>query len=281
MMRGMQRAFLFAVIACALLPYGSDVIAQDAGSLLPDSIWFDADTGNAQAVPVKDSVRDSVNRDSRWLPKPKKLSKPKPAEAAKGQGANAAGGGTGGGTGGGFSGMGLSLGNLFGWLLIILLVGLAAVALYALMSRFEPDDVGGSQSARRRQRQKPDEQTLERIAALPPELRRTDVNMRSEAERLMGEGQYDLAIILLFGHQLLTLDGVGMIRLQRGKTNRRYLRECRGADRDAAGALRQTTELFERSFFGGHAIAPDDFARAWKANELLERVADSRPGVAA
>ncbi len=96
---------------------------------------------------------------------------------------------------------------------------------------------------------------------LPAELRRTDVNLRSEAERLMREGQYDQAIILLFGHQLLLLDRFGMLRLNRGKTNRKYVRETRAVDGELAGRLQDTVNAFERSYFGRHSIAQREFVR--------------------
>ena len=95
---------------------------------------------------------------------------------------------------------------------------------------------------------------------LPAELRRTDVNLRSEAERLMNAGQFDQAIILLFGHQLLLLDHAGLLRLSRGKTNGRYVRETRAADHESADRLRLTATAFERSYFGRHTIAAGEFA---------------------
>jgi len=117
---------------------------------------------------------------------------------------------------------------------------------------------------------RPDQQTIERIKHLPPELRRTDVNLRTECERLMRAGQYDQAIILLLGHQLLLLDRHGMLRLSRGKTNGRYVRETRSRDERCGRWLRETADAFEQSYFGRHEISPDVFAELWDQNGRLE-----------
>ena len=116
----------------------------------------------------------------------------------------------------------------------------------------------------------PDEQLLERIKHLPAELRRTDVNLRTECERLMKAGQYDQAIILLLGHQLLILDQAGYLRLNRGKTNGRYVRETGRQDPAIGKWLKQTTQAFEASYFGRHALADDLFTRLWLQNTQME-----------
>jgi hypothetical protein len=116
---------------------------------------------------------------------------------------------------------------------------------------------------------------------LPVELRRSGVNLRGEAQRLMEEANFDQAIILLFAHQLLLLDRAGLLRLNRGKTNRRYVRETRSVDRESAERLRATAEAFERSYFGAHALTADEFARLWVENEGLERSVQRRQEAAA
>ncbi len=116
---------------------------------------------------------------------------------------------------------------------------------------------------------------------LPAELRRTDVNLRSEAERLMQEGQYDQAIILLFAHQLLLLDRATLIRLNRGKTNGKYVRETRSVDPESAQWLRATVAAFERSYFGRHPIEQDDFTELWQSNLKLEESIRRRQELAA
>ncbi len=214
---------------------------------LSDTIWFDADQDSLLPVKVKPREDDSLNRDSRWLPKAKRVPAPE-SNAATG----AATGGTA--TGGGWFGTGLSIGNMLGWLLLFTLLTAAVMAIAYALSRSE-FEFSASRSARTSKRlDTPDQQTLERMKHLPAELRRTDVNLKSEAARLMAEQNFDQAIILLFAHQLLLLDRGGLLRLNRGKTNRRYVRETRSADRETAERLQATINAFERSYFGRHTI---------------------------
>jgi hypothetical protein len=165
-------------------------------------------------------------------------------------------------------------------LLFAIIVAAIGGLAYAL-SKAEVDVSGNPPSIAGNHSRLPDEQTIQRMKHLPAELRRLDVNLRSEAERLMKEGRFDQAIILLFGHQLLLLDQVGMLRLNRGKTNRKYVRETRSLDADAANQLDATVTAFERSYFGRHLISRSEFEALWLANSELERAADRRPETAA
>ncbi|MEM8666548.1 MAG: DUF4129 domain-containing protein [Planctomycetota bacterium] len=232
--------------------------------VVSDSIWYDADEGAVVPIDVVPETDDSLNRNSRWLPKAKRVEQPKTTNTG------GTGGGGGGGTGAGVLGTGLSIGNVFGWVLLVaLFAGGIALLLFAI-SKSETDLSNSKNSSTKDLLKSSDEQLLERMKHLPKELRRTDVNLRSEAERLMGEGEYDQAIILLFGHQLLLLDRVGMLRLNRGKTNRRYVRETRRSDSEAARILKSTVYAFERSYFGRHSIQSDQFQSLWHSNEILE-----------
>jgi hypothetical protein len=228
---------------------------------ISDSVWYDADKG-VVPVPVKPVVDDSPNRDSRWLPKPAKV---------KQSTNNANNTTTTGGTGNGVFGTGLSLGNVFGWAILVVIIAALIGLLVYTFSKTELDLNAPVSSKAGRDAALPDEQTIERMKHLPAELRRTDVNLRSEAERLMMEGLYDQAIILLFGHQLLLLDRVGMLRLNRGKTNRKYIRETRAADVESSQRLQQTVHAFESSYFGQHQIEQQQFAELWESNAQLEQ----------
>jgi hypothetical protein len=234
---------------------------------LGDSAWYDADLGELIPVHVQPVVDDSLNRDSRWLPKAKRIQQPEttPPQTTTG----------GGGTGGGLFGSSLTIGNLFGWLLLLAIVAATAGTIIYALSKTEVDLTSKARSKSRKPSTTPDEQTIERMKHLPAELRRTDVNLRSEAERLMNAGQYDQAIILLFGHQLLLLDRVGMLRLNRGKTNRKYVRESRTADPETAGRLQQTVNAFERSYFGRHVLSQREFSELWRSNLKLEQAVEA------
>ena len=243
-------------------------------SALGDSIWYDADTGSILPVEVDPVIDDSLNRNSRWLPKAKRVKAPTGGAAT----GNAAGGlppTT------GIFGSGLTFGNLLGWLMLIILITFAVGLLVYAISKTEIEASPNPRGKAKHLSQTPDEQTIERMKHLPAELRRTDVNLRSEAERLMRNGNYDQAIILLFGHQLLLLDHVGMLRLNRGKTNRKYVRETRAADPNSAKRLVATVTAFERSYFGRHTIDQREFAELWDSNEKLEAEIERRPEAAA
>lgn len=239
---------------------------------LSDTIWFDAEDGSVIPVEVKPRQDDSFNRNSRWLPKAKRVQ-----DSA---GTSTANGTTNTITGNGWFGTGLTTGNLLGWVLIIAFVVVAALVLMYALSKTEIDLAAGPAGRQRGGKRDHDEQTLERIKQLPPELRRTDVNLRDEAQRLMSQGDYKQAIILLFAHQLLYLDRAGYLRLNRGKTNRLYVRETRASDRQIGFWLQATVTAFERSYFGRHSIQSDDFSQLWTDNLALEQAVQKRQEVA-
>lgn len=169
------------------------------------------------------------------------------------------------------------MGNLFGWVLLaVSVMAVVGIIVYAVSQAEIKMAVRGTKSVSDSAAEgMPDQQTLERMKHLPPELRRTDVNLRTECERLMEEGAFEQAIILLLGHQLLLLDSNGMLRLSRGKTNGRYVRETRTHQEACADWLRQTADAFEQSYFGRHEIPADVFGQLWRQNQSLEAATQS------
>lgn len=262
---------LFSVLLFGSLARGQQTESIDDSPIrgaLSTTPWFDAEQNSLKPIAVEPQTDDSLNRDSRWLPKPPKLKKntgPTPLAAAPPNTGTPAAPGT------GLFNTGLSALNLLGWLTlgIVVLVGVAAI--FQILSRAELNTQkvgkGGSSALSGKA---PDEQTLERMKHLPKELRRTDVNLRSEAQRMMQDAQYDQAIILLFAHQLLLLDRYGVLRLNRGKTNRKYIRETRASNQRIAECLEATITSFERSYFGRHNITRNEFMETWRLNEQLE-----------
>ncbi|QDT10218.1 DUF4129 domain-containing protein [Planctomycetes bacterium K23_9] len=251
--------------------------SSPTANALQSTPWFDADAGTLIPVTVNERIDDSVNRNSRWLPKPPKVAKKKKTTAKT---TTTKGGTTGTGTGTGLFGSDLTLGNVFGWLLLALVIFAAVGGLVYAFSKTEID-LGKTKDAAKISTDAPDEQMIERMKHLPAELRRTDVNLRTESERLMNEGQFGQAIILLFGHQLLMLDQAGSLRLTRGKTNGRYVRETRSSDRESGERLGRTVTAFERSYFGRHGITQSEFASLWENNQALEQRLTSQQEVAA
>lgn len=225
---------------------------------IPSTPWYDPDKDQLIPLEVKTNLPEAENRNSRWLPKAKKV------RAAP----TAAGGGAGVGTTGG----GFSFGNALSWLVLILIgFGLIFLVLF-VFSKVEPDAMSNRKATSSDAMVDVDEQMLERMKELPAEVRRTDVNLRSEAERLMKLAKFDEAIVMLFGHQLLLLDRCRVLRLARGKTNGRYVRETRGNAPQANMYFVNTVAAFEASYFGGHTPSADRFEKLWNENTTLESV---------
>lgn len=104
------------------------------------------------------------------------------------------------------------------WVLLLSFLAIVGVLVFKILARLEPSAGGVQRSpSSRLPTGEPDAAMIQRISLLAPELQRTDVNLRNEAERLMRAGQLDDAIILLFGHQLILLDRAGWLRLAQGQ----------------------------------------------------------------
>ena len=113
---------------------------------------------------------------------------------------------------------------------------------------------------------------MKRMDELPAEIRCPGMDLRGEAQRLMGLGQLDEAVKCLFGHQLLLLDRRGMLQLSSGKTNGKYVTETRRARSEAAKLLGNTVAAFEASYFGRHTPTAESFRQLWSDNERLESI---------
>jgi hypothetical protein len=85
----------------------------------------------------------------------------------------------------------------------------------------------------------------------------------AEVRRLYEAGNYDQAVIYFFSFQLVQLDHHQFIRLEKGKTNRQYLRELH-AHRSLRGLVEQVMLLFEDVFFGGRQLSRNQFDVCWQ-----------------
>lgn len=102
-----------------------------------------------------------------------------------------------------------------------------------------------------------------KIQDLPFEVEPTMFGLLAQAKRYRAAGDFSKAIIYLFSHALVEMDGARCIRLERGKTNRVYLRELRERD-NLRGFTSQLVLAFEHSFFGKHALSQEAFERIWQ-----------------
>lgn len=112
-----------------------------------------------------------------------------------------------------------------------------------------------------------------KVADLPFEVKRAAYqNPLAEAEALMRAGRFSQAIVFLYGYMLLALDQSRKIELQKGKTNRMYLRELR-----AHARLRTIVEgamfAFEDVYFGKHEIAREQFLEHWSQMDEFHQLA--------
>lgn len=104
-----------------------------------------------------------------------------------------------------------------------------------------------------------------KVTDLPFELEQTQVGLLAQADEYRRRGDYSKAMVYLFSHLLVELDSSGLIRLERGKTNRSYLRELAPHKRIEAH-MHLAVRWFEHVFFGKNAMDAVAFDR------LRERV---------
>lgn len=233
------------------------VLPKDTPSkgVVADSDWYDAEASEIVPVPVVNREEDSIHRDSRWLPQatavPNPVGKNTPAILS-----------------GSWIDEGWTFSSVISWLFLL---GIVVLTGFLVAWLVRPSGLAGNLStegsfdsvASR-------ERLLERIKHLPEELRRENLDYRAEAERLMKNGAFDQAVILLLAYQLLILDRAACLRLNRGKTNRQYLREMRFAEEIGSDWFERVIILFERSYFGKIVIREAEFSRCWKENKMLE-----------
>lgn len=239
-------------------PQAPEAVVAKSIQEIGKTTWFDPEKQSLVPIPLEQTQTDTVHRDSRWLPGAKKIAKPPAPSTA---------------TPSGWFNTSLTTANLIGWLILGLVFVASAAAVLYVFAKINPDTMLAFDRPTTGDEARPNEQTIQRMEQLPAELRRTDVDLRSEAERLMNLGKLDEAIKCLFGHQLLMLDRHGFLRLSRGKTNGRYVVETRKKKPEAAVLLNATVSDFEASYFGRHTPTLIGFRDLWEGNQRLESLA--------
>lgn len=111
---------------------------------------------------------------------------------------------------------------------------------------------------------------IEKISDLPFNVDSKPTDPLGEARRCMERGDYERAIIYLFAYQLLQLDSKHLIHLQRGKTNRVYLRELRSRP-ELRAIMEQTILAFEQVFFGRYKLEQARFLTCWNKLDDFHR----------
>lgn len=112
---------------------------------------------------------------------------------------------------------------------------------------------------------------LERIVDLPFSVESEKFDPLKEIEKCMSAGEFERATIYLFAYQLLQLDANQKIVLQRGKTNRTYLRELRKYS-EIKTIVEPTMLAFEDVFFGRYRMTKEKFLENWKRLEQFHQL---------
>jgi hypothetical protein len=104
-------------------------------------------------------------------------------------------------------------------------------------------------------------ETAVRLADLPEGIRPGSDDFWAEALRRRGAGDLAGAVVALFGHQLLSLHRLGLIRIAPGRTGRHYVAAV--SDYQARDALWATLRLFEDVYYGAKAPRIEAFESVW------------------
>lgn len=213
-------------------------------------VWFDAKTGNITPVAVRKNEIDVSDRHS-------SVATPEPRT-------NSAW----------WDSLSGSLSNVFSWLfegwLTILGVFLVLLAIVAgfLLWRYGSNGDGFFRS-REAKDLLAHEREKAKIQDLPFEIEQTAMGLLGQAAKLRAAGDYSKAIVYLFSHVLVEMDGARCIRLTRGKTNRIYLQELRGREM-LKSFTNQLVQAFEFAFFGKHQLSQESFEAIWQQLPVFE-----------
>lgn len=146
--------------------------------------------------------------------------------------------------------------EIWSYLLLIGIVVLALIALFFILQR------RGFSFARSKRSRAVDvaERDRLKVTDLPFELEQSQVGLLAQSDEFRRRGDYTKAMIYLFSHLLVELDAGGLIRLERGKTNRYYLREL-APNEKINKYMHHVVRWFEHVFFGKNAMDADAFER--------------------
>ena len=112
--------------------------------------------------------------------------------------------------------IGTSIIYVVGAILALILIGLLVYGFLKL----EADDAGTEADSKKKKRK-----IRDHVKHLPFEIEEEDGDFESFADKAFREGDYSKAVIYLFADVLVAMSEAGLVRLQRGKTNRQYLNE--------------------------------------------------------
>jgi hypothetical protein len=221
---------------------GQDAVRSGARGLRANPLpWYDARHDQLQPVAVEAESDTLKNRESTWVVGPRTNRPPKrvrPTPIATG----------------------LRRGlQIAGWVVLAILLALCAAALAWAFLRGEERRATPAAGPRAR----PQAAEAAQIDNLPFVLESPQLDLLTEARRQYEAGNYDQAVIYLFSFQLVQLDHHQLIRLEKGKTNRQYLRELY-AHVSLRRMVEQVMRLFEDVFFGRRHLSRTQIDACWQ-----------------
>ncbi len=146
------------------------------------------------------------------------------------------------------------------WQILLIVCSLGILSIVGFL--FFRYGLGFQASNSRRTRLSDKKREEVKMQELPFEVEQSMFGLLAQAERHRAMGDFSKAVIYLFSHALIEMDNSRCIRLERGKTNRAYLRELRDHD-NLAGFIKELVSAFEYAFFGKHVLSQDAFERIW------------------
>lgn len=235
------------VVAC--FAAGQDSTAAQAQEAAQDGLkagkfpWYDAESDALKPVDVEADTDDFSGRHSKWQRKAKTPP-----------------------TGGGrrssvFSQVLEPLIWLIATATLALIIGLLVWAF--LRSANQPtgeDSFGGKERPTAR---------IDRIEELPVDVDAIRGDLLQQARRHYATDNLRDAIICLFSYKLIQLDNHHAIHLERGKTNRQYLRELR-TQPQLRRLLEGTMLAFEDVFFGNYDLTRERFEACLRAVDAFQ-----------
>ena len=109
-----------------------------------------------------------------------------------------------------------------------------------------------------------------KLSDLPFEVEQPIAGLKAQADYYRNKRDYRNAMIYLFSYLLVECDTAGCIRLARGKTNHRYVRELKGYP-EVQNPFKRVVELFEEAFFGRKEISKERFEAIWNELPVIEQ----------
>ncbi len=255
-------SLIVALLLVALA--GSDCAADEnfdsafRSSRLP---WYDSEA-DSKLKPLNPPAQDeSAVADRNRIPpaqikkKGQQVVKPKTAPTAPAATNNAMGT------------IGTTIIYIVGAVLAIILIALLVYGFLKLESG--SSDEADEDSARKKRKIK------DHIKHLPFEIEEQEGDFESFADKAYREGDYSKAVIYLFADLLVAMSDSGIVRLQRGKTNRQYLNEIWDHG-EIRPYYRKVMTAFEDAFFGKHDIeqnrAQECFAERPAFDTAIEKI---------